>query len=244
MFKGFSDSSRNNEFHGFPNLNFQMNNEAYGFSGCTFWLDAAYGLNTQTDLAAVSSWKEKINGLEFIQQTAGSQPRLNIANAVYNNLPVVHFFDANRFMVSNNTALLGNYTIAIVANYDILISLNCVVSNSIGNFGISLGGTITGANGVNIVNGSTVILSGTTEDTSVKIVVLTKNNLFVNGIDEAPNHGVIYAESIDQIGRYINAGTGSRLRGKIAEVIVWDNNFNSDMCLALSDRINSKYAIY
>jgi hypothetical protein len=243
MFKGFQDTSRSQLFKGFPNLNFQINNEAYGFSGCTFWLDAAYGLNTQVDLAAVSSWIDRIKNIKFIQATAGNQPRLIVSSPSYNNNPVINFNTSTRFLASNIN-ISSFATIAIVANYDTLGGRNCVLGNAISaedNL-LSLGGTVTGFNGVTIGTGGNAIASGTTEDTTVKIAIINKTNIYVNGLSEYSGNTQIQHKYFRFVGQWVNGSNA--LIGSVAEIILFDSHLTNDQCVALSDRLNSKYAIY
>jgi len=252
MFKGFQDTSRSPMFQGFPNLNFQMNNEAYGFSGCAFWLDAAYGLNTQTDLAAVSSWRDRIRGIEFVQATAGNQPRLNTANASYNNYPVIQFFDTARRLNSSTDDSKGlsipsNFTIALVANYNTSNNANSVFSN--GNSGAStltaivLGGSNAGVNGVAVYVNNSVQGSGTTESTTVKIGIITNTEIVVNGVQENTYSSYTFDKIITQVGGGRSQAVTS-LNGNIAEILVFGNTLSSNDCIRLSDNINSKYALY
>jgi len=241
MFKSFK--TNRNHFNTFPNLNFQMNSEAYGFSGCNFWLDAAYGLNTQTDLAAVTKWTDRIMGFSFLQATAANQPRLVSSSASYNNLPVVDFYSNARFMQSPTFLNGTNVTYAIVANYDSLNDRNGILGNSIIVNGIGFGGSIAAITGFFITNNETTYFQGTTDSSSVKIIIATPNQILVNGVSEATGTNNVYNGPIDLIGRYANS-TARALIGKIAEVIIFNNILDSTKVLQLSDRLNSKYAIY
>lgn len=242
MFKGFQSKSR--QFNGFPNLNFQMNKEAYGFSGCTFWLDAAYGTNTQTDLAAVSSWTDKISNTTFTQATAGNQPRFNSTNSLYNNYPTIESQGTARFL-SSQTGFPVGATVAFVANYKTLLSGNPLISpfNTGGTYSwvIGLGGSSGSITGVFVQN-STTFRNCLTEDNSVKIVVITKNAIYVNGILENSQFNAIDNRNC---GLIMSGSTGlaDSLNGYVAEIIFWKSDYSGNETI-ISDRLNSKYAIY
>lgn len=242
MFKGFQNKSR--QFNGFPNLNFQVNNEAYGFSGCTFWLDAAYGLNTQTNLAAVSSWTDKISNTTFTQATAGNQPRFILSNTSYNNLPTVEGFDNARRMNCNNKVIVMN-TLCFVANYNVLnagTAFNALFgSQTVNAWQVGLGGGVTGVNGV-FLRDTAAYVSGTTESTSVKIVIITPSGIWVNGVNEFSGTTQLSQRTFDQIFCAFNAATQS-LIGNIAEILIYSADYSNSITL-LSSNINSKYAIY
>jgi hypothetical protein len=248
MFKGFSDSSRNNEFHGFPNLNFQMNNEAYGFSGCTFWLDAAYGLNTQTDLAAVSSWQERIKNYIFLQATAGAQPRLISSDPDFNNNPSIDFFNNVRWigLSSSGINIAKGFTIVVV--YKVTTSSpnggNVLFSDpgNLNGITVLLSGESASITGFGVYpQFSSPLLATNVKDTNPHIAVLTNNYIIIDGVLEASGFCELPSS-------YQNLGSGTnsarRIQGKIAEIIIYDSTINLSNCFLLSDNINQKYAIY
>lgn len=244
MFKGFQSKSK--QFNSFPALNFQMNNEAYGFSGCTFWLDAAYGLNTQTNLASVSSWTDKISNLSFTQPSAGSQPRLVTSNPSYNNFPTIESNSSGQKLINSVQKRFGK-TIAFVANYSSLQTTNPIFSRyqtlSSGTVGwVAAGGSFTGINGIAIRQLDTSFVSGTTENTSVKICVITPNSIYVNGVQESSTYN-----QIDQFSCGIIFGVSTTLNdtliGNLAELIFWEANY-AGRETEISDALNTKYAIY
>lgn len=238
MFKGFANKSR--QFNGFPNLNFQVNNEAYGFSGCTFWLDASYGLNTQTDLAAVSSWQSKIGGITFTQATAGNQPRLILSSTAYNNNPVIECQDGLRFMNSNRS--FNGITCAFIANYDTLNGLNVLFSLDNQN-NVYCGGSVAGPNGFG-VRRAAVYYTGTTENINPKICVISTFGIMVNEIVELSQtvNRIDFASST--LFGYPTSDATTRLYGKLGELLFFNKDFTQNEAIALSSRINSKYAIY
>lgn len=247
MFKGLQDTSRSPMFRGFPNLNFQMNNEAYGFSGCTVWLDAAYGLNTQTDLAAVSSWVDRIRDIKFEQTTAGNQPRLVVADANFNNYPTIDF------SVSVTRQLKASYgwvtfgTIAFIAKVTTIGFQNILLCNdNLTNSGrrILLAGNGSASNtGIGMYSGlrttQTAELVTAIEDTATHIVVMTPERIIVDGVEEVI--GSILWNTFNTIGTTANADS---LTGQVAEIIGYSDLLTSEQCISLSGNINSKYVIY
>jgi hypothetical protein len=233
MFKGFNNRQQN----GFPNLNFSSDKSAYNQNGCTFWLRADFGLNTQTNGGSISSWTDSISGVAFSQSTLANQPVLRTSQASYNNLPVVDFLAAGTGTLIGPVTLFN--TIAFIANYDSIGNRNAILSLNSTN-GIFLGGTATGYNGVSIQNNGTVT-SGSTESTSVKIVVISNNLIMVNGVVEASTSFNI-AFGFSLLGSIVG-GAGGFL-GKCAEIICFEQSLNQNQALELSNNINTKYAIY
>lgn len=245
MFKSFQNTSRTNGFNGFPALNFQMNNEAYGFSGCTFWLDAAYGTNTVTDAAAISLWQTKIGGLIFTQATVASQPSYVAADVSFNNYPTINT-STNRWMSNNfGITLNANSTIAFVAKYDSLFG-NILLGTG-PNPGqttmVSLGGSIAGYTGVGWRNSSGTWFTSTVEDANAKIGIISLNDIIVNGANVFNNNSnTVFPELVMQ---YIALGAqNGYLNGRIAEIIIYNFKMTSNQMIDLSNRLNSKYAIY
>jgi hypothetical protein len=235
MFKGFNNRQQN----GFPNLSFFGDRTAYGQGGCNFWLRADFGLNTQTNLGAVSSWTDYISGITFGQSTAGNQPRLLTSSASYNNLPVVEFQD-NQRVLERISLISGFRSIAFIANYDSLNTRNTIIGAGTTN-AIALGGTTANINGVSVL--SSTITSGTTENTNVKICVISENFIMVNGISENTSSNNLQNISYDKIGAADNVAT-NRLIGKIAEIIGYSTAITTDQALAISTQLNQKYVIY
>lgn len=237
MFKGFQDNSALQQFHGFPNLNMQQATSAYGFSGVTFWLDAAYGLNTQTNLGAVSRWQARVGGSIFEQTTAGSQPRLILSDANYNNLPSVESTSLAREM----TAFVGfkfnpQITLAVISKVNTITNQNTIFGATANN--IHDGGTGTGLNGFGI----STTFQGTTESVNTRIKILTSTNIFVNGTIETT--GTIGSLNQEYFTIFRQSGTNNTLIGTIAEIIAFGYAMTSDEAIALSNNINQKYAIY
>jgi len=239
MFKGFQNTNRNGQFKGFPNLNFQMNNEAYGFSGCTFWLDAAYGLSTQTDLAAVSSWRDRIKGIEFVQATAGNQPRLISSDANFNNYPSIDMaWSTNRNLVSA-TGLLARGSIACVlraGTIDNKMMIFLASGSTIQQF-YNGGNSSAAITGLGVYDNVTPIMITTIEDTLPHIIIITGTEIVIDGVQQVTGS---WAQTIN----YNTIGSSTARGNAIAEIFKFDVQFSSADCITLSDNINSKYAIY
>jgi hypothetical protein len=258
MFKGFSDSSRNKEFHGFPNLNFQMNNEAYGFSGCTFWLDAAYGLNTQTDLEAVSFWKDRIMGVSFEESTAGNQPRLIVADPSFNNLPSIDVQSNGRrlTLVSGGVPLNKSNTYALVykktANTNgsattritPLLASNTTVTAAIHyDIYVHRFGDSTNFNAFGIGGPTAGFESAVGGDTNPHIAIVSDQVMVIDGADVSP--GVDWpGQQLADLVRIGGSGTNTNGTFQLAEVIVYGNNITLPDTIRLCNNLNSKYAIY
>jgi hypothetical protein len=248
MYNLYQDTNRNKQYKGFPSKVFGMNTfAAYGFADCTFWIDAAYGLLTQTNLAAISSWKDRINNWEFAQATAGNQPRLNTANPSFNNLPTIEFFDTARFLDSQRGGLpLGTKnTLAFVAKYSSINQLNTVLGNDLGPGQIGLGGTFAGATGpYHFESTGLSIGTGSTDSTTTKIVVMTESEIWVNGVREFSGTIPAFMDwSPTKIGRR-QPTTGQQLLGHVAEILIINRKLSSDECLVFSGNLNTKYAQY
>lgn len=247
MFKGFQDSSANSQYKGFPNLNMQQSNSAYGFGGVTFWLDASFGLNTQTNLGAVSRWQARVGGSVFEQATAGNQPRLILTDANYNNFPSVEAQDNARFMdAANGISFQPNITIAVVSRVATQLSECHVITNGLAGVvvsGIVDGGSNAGFTGFGMrPNQAAPILQGTTETTTARIKILTRTDVIVNGVNEATGS---LGTQISNMKRIFRLDTALRqLIGSIAEIIAFNYAMTSDQAIDLSNRINQKYAIY
>lgn len=259
MYKGYSP---NNLYKGFPRLNHQMDNQAYGFSGCKFWLDAAYGLNTQTNLAAVSSWTDKISGVKYEQATAGNQPRLVTADAAFNNLPVIDFYSNVRFLASVAGAPIDSKkTIVFVAQqlttpagtsrFTFIGDGNTSVNA--GNhliFRIASAGVIVEYFGFTsqgrqaTSNTHYLEVSGTINDTNPHIFICAGAKFFLDGVELTG----AYDGTLPWISFLITriSSSASDIAGtfKLAELFTLDGVLSTNDCIALSDNINAKYAIY
>jgi hypothetical protein len=249
MFKSYQDTISADQFRGFPNLNFQGSNSAYGFSGVSFWLDAAFGLNTQTNLGAVSKWQARVGGGVFEQATAGNQPRLILSDANYNNFPSVEAQDSARIMESSiglkyqSTAI----TVAVISKVNVAQQYNGIIGRfSTGdavNVGITDGGGNASYNGFGYFQGTSA-MQGTTESLNARIKILTSTNIIINGSIETTGTAIGAFQELVTLFRTNSQTAQSGLRGSIAEIIAFNYSMSSTDAIALSDRINQKYAIY
>lgn len=244
MFKGFQN--KRGQFNGFTSTNFQMNNQAFGFSGCTFWMDAAYGLNTQTNLEKVSFWMDKISGLYYSQSTVASQPRFVQSNASYNGYPTIESNGASQRLINLTQRPVGK-TVAYIANYNTIQNVNVVYAPystlTSGTTGWSaVGGSATGINGVVVRKQDTSYASGTTESSSVKIVVITPNSIFVNGVQEFSGDTNVDRFVCGML-MGISVNTTDTLFGHLAELIFWSADYSGRQ-MEISTALNDKYAIY
>jgi hypothetical protein len=248
MFKSYQDSSSADQFKGFPNLNFQGSNSAYGFSGVSFWLDAAFGLNTQTNLGAVSRWQQRVGNGTFIQDTAGNQPRFILNDANFNNLPSVEAQDSSRFMLAqagSGLRYIGNNTIAVVSKVNTQNTVNGIIGiNTAAAYdGLADGGTRTNYNGFGTSVSLNMVLQGTTESLNSRIKIITNTNVIVNGVSETTGTNTASVFDYFSLFRIFNSSPGN-LIGTIAEIIAFNYSMTSTDAIALSDRINQKYALY
>lgn len=257
MFKGFQNISKNKEFNEFPSLIFQMNNEAYGFSGCTFWLDAAHGLNTQTDLNPVTLWREKINGINFIQETVADQPRLILSDGNFNNNPVIDFNADGKGLFATNSLQSRNQTLVLVYQYISSPNLSSYQARLISDgdesnartsgksFSWRLSSNSTVTNTCGFCSGTSALCTSNNEYvTTTRISIINLNYWYSNGASVTISNGGFSSISdfnILAIGSINPAFSGIF---KIAEIIQYKSNFNETQILALSNILNTKYAVY
>jgi hypothetical protein len=255
MFKAFQ---KGQQFKGFPALNFQMNNEAYGFSGCTLWLNALYGLNTTTNLAAISEWRDLIGGLSFTQSTLANQPRLQLTDAAFNNNPVVDFNTTARGLFSTNSIAVKSGTLVMVYQYISSATSTSYTSRLISNgdqtnvraAGISFSWNRN--NNSAILNETGFYSGGITAnatsvdeyDTGVKISIVNPNFWYSNGVPVTLTNGSLSA--IQGMAFNTIGGSGATFSGvfKVAEILYYNRAMTSDEILTLSSLLNIKYALY
>jgi hypothetical protein len=236
MFTSFTNNSRKEIFKGIYSGGIQEK-VLYGFPGAYFCLDAAVNTSTTTDGAVVDSWTDYISGIIF--NRFGS-PIYVANNPSYNNLPTVRVTaDSSGF---TSGGIVVGKTVAIVTSYSFLNGLNCIYANPTSNSDVvANGGTASGVNGVVIRQGSGGYISGTTESTSVKIIVLTNNSIWVNGIKENSQLNTLGSAGIN---RLFNSGVANNtLRGDISEIVFWNKNY-TDNGNHICSGLNEKYNIY
>jgi hypothetical protein len=246
MFKGFNSNAM---FSGVPRSNFGMDHTAYNFGGAIFWLDAAYGLNTQTDLAAVSSWSERFNGFEFLQATAGNQPRLVLNDPNFNNLPSIEAVDTSRYMesISGGLEISSDYTTALVVKADafggntlvgIMGTRNAEASTL---NGFNCGGSA-GYGGFGFIKNNVSTFQTGSNSTAPSIVIMNNSKIFVNGVEEYS--GTLNNSTTLRLLFRLGGNSGWSLNGRIAEIVSFNRNFTDTEIGELSSRLNSKYNLY
>jgi hypothetical protein len=232
-----------------------MNNEAYGFSGCTFWLDAAYGVPTLTDGATISSWIERIKGIRFLQTTGANQPVFRLSDSNFNNFPSVDFLTGAPVMQTNsdvipsseeytywavfkhNGIIAGGQTIFSKYNTPVTTSAFMVIG---GNFSAVLG--IGWRSAMDTVQ-TQPYWGSNVEDTSPHIAIWTNERVYVDGLEFTFTPTYTIQGGWNTIGYSIGT-PGRNLCARLAEVGILSYKLNSSECLRLSNNINAKYSIY
>lgn len=237
----FNSFSKKNAFHGIIERSFGTNSmSAFGFNGLKLWMDAAQGLINPINLGAVSFWQDLATGNPFLQPTSGNQPRWIQSDARFNGHPVIQGVDSARRLISSRL-YGGLQTLALVANFDILNNGNVVLGYSLNQLSlIILGGNFGGYDGVGTRNTVNTLAVGYTESTSVKIGVISKNGVWVNGVQEYVGDTYLRFCSFDTLLGSSNVNTYGII-GSVAEVIGFDRDHDE---LDLSSALNTKYAIY
>lgn len=245
MFKGFQDTSKSSQFSGFPSLNFQMNESAYGFSGAVLWLDAAFGLNTQTDLGAISEWKDRISGSKYTQSTAGSQPRLILSDVNFNGYPSVENLSSSKQLNAVSVPGIGsNFTFACVAKNNSISPGNSLIQG--GSCAVLMGGTEqinnTGIGLYNNETGSVSYIKSTVEDIAPHVFVISNNLLIIDGAVVATTAFTMPGANFTNL--FGSGSFGRTFLGRLAEFIGYNRSLSSTECVALSSALNAKYVIY
>ena len=242
MFKGFP--SKRGQFNGFPNLNFQINNGAYGFSGLIHWYDAAYGTNTQTNGAAITSWQPRVGPYSFLQSTAANQPRFSLSDVYFNSYPAIDFYDTARGMTSQSPLLMGSkVSIAFVGYiYSISTNFNLIIYNTtVASYYLVFGGNNANVTGIGIYNDTaSFVLRTTIENMLPHIVIFTSQNIIVDGV-VAASGTLSYPVAYNRLSGTAASGA---FNGKMAELLIYNQDLDSNKAIALSDNLNAKYAIY
>jgi hypothetical protein len=243
MFKGFTQQ---NSFNGVPERTFNMNrNQVYNLMDCIFWIKAGEGHSALTG-NSISSWKDLIYGYEFLQTSAGNQPRYKSSDAGYNGNPIVEFFDNARRMATTNlkeVRISEKWTLAFVANYNSLNGSNILFGSkdTLTADYFLLGGTFVSHTGAGLWLNN-VFYGGPPEDSTVKIVVMSNSRLYVNGA-LIWSGNITNTFGLDTIGTFRTSTTGA-LIGNVAEIAIWRGDKTENEMLELSSILNTKYAIY
>jgi hypothetical protein len=239
MFKGFN----NRQQHSFPNINFGGNyGQAYNFSRCLLWLDAAYGTSTVVNGANVSSWVDKINGVQYTQATAGNQPTYVASDASFNNFPTINFGNNNSRRLAGNSAFaLGRSTLAlIVRNTAINAITNSLIIGDGVQTGFSGGGSNANITGFGYYLSSTPFTRSNVEDTNMHIVLSNVNFIIVDGVNQTSATST-FAQDFSFIG---STNGGSTPNCIISEILIYDYLMSETEAIQLSSNINAKYLKY
>jgi hypothetical protein len=257
MFKGFQDTSRGPMFRGFPNLNFQSNNAAYGFGNLAFWLNPSQGLSSTVNGAQISNWQESINRINFLQGTSANQPLLISSDINFNNHPTLDFSLGTRCLTADRTLFFnqGN-TLVIVyratnlkfqqdAHYRIVGSGLQTYTRSNGNTGYCVGGILdfSASNGAGIFSSwaPQSLYSTSLWTTNRYIVVITNTSLIANG--SVIDTGSITGFNLQHLGGTSGNG-GSSANFILADLLMYSQSFNDNDAIQLCNNINQKYLIY
>jgi len=251
MFKGFQFTASNG--NGFPNINFGTAREAYNFGGVSFWLDAGLNTNTQTNLAAISSWVDRVRDIPYLQSTAGSQPRYNSANALFNNYPTIDFYSQQRFMDAAQPPGVDPKFTFVVVYRKLTDATGTTHSTSL--FGTSKAAT-TGL-GFNVelmqatVQDPSVGFSPTTNiyslsstvpfGTAAHILVINSTAFIDNGASVSFTGSTYSGFGATRISGSANNNSGTL---EIAEILVYERLLSDSQCIQLCNNINQKYALY
>lgn len=244
MFKHFSQKRG---FEGFPRSNFRMQQSAYNFPDCLFWLDASFGVNTQVNLDPVIHWTDRISGIRFQQDSPTRQPRYVASDANFNNFPSVQTINASRSMIAVNGSInpTKTRTLAFVAKADAFSAGTTFLSGLTQSDGeISLGGTNAAQTGIGVYNAFfTQRMVTTIEDTAPHIVLINENEIWVDGVSQSVTGTgwTVFSAWLQIFGQ---PGLGYGLQGRIAEILLFNQKITGADAVSLSDNINAKYAIY
>ncbi len=236
MFKGFNNRQQNS----FPNINFGGNyGQAYNFSRCLLWLDAAYGTSTVVNGANVSLWQDKINGVQYTQATAGNQPTYVASDANFNNLPALNF--SSRFLRSTTSFALGTGTLAIVmrATANNQTSKNLILGNG-DTIGFASGGVNAAITGYGFYNGNVALTRTNVEDANMHIIIANRDFIIIDGVNQTSATSNVFLNFTHIGGGDVNNSTSCT----IAEILIYDYNMSETDAIQLSSNINAKYLKY
>jgi hypothetical protein len=230
-------------------------NYAYGFANAVDWLDADFGLPTRTNGALISSWTDRINGKVWTQGTASAQPLLVSADSDFNGYPSLDFSTSAKQLINNTieTNLRTLTLFMVIKNTVISTGVNYVIGRNIltGSVGMAVVSGGTNVNGIGFVNGMGLtgppnILTSSVNDTLPHICVLTYRDIIIDGVIQISGNAAPYSTGIgwSDINTLTHNNAGRASVMKIAEIGVFLETFTQAQALQLSDRLNSKYAIY
>jgi hypothetical protein len=239
MFKGFN----NRQQHSFPNINFGGNyGQAYNFSRCLLWLDAAYGTSTVVNGASISSWQDKINGLIYANSTLASQPTYVLSDASFNNLPTINFGNNEQRGLFGSAFGLGGTTHALIVRNTSTTQIegNLILGNG-GNIGFVGGGQSANVSGFGYYGAPNGFTRSNIEDTNMHIVIANRNFVIVDGINRTSTLNANFSFTFSVIGF---GGGQTRASCVIAEILLYDYEMSETDAIQLSSNINAKYLKY
>lgn len=239
----------------YPNRLLESNNYELGRYGVQYDWDANIGITLNG--SNVSIWKDKIQGLDWIQSTVGKQPLIDVATVNGNNSVFAN--STSKRMVSQSSITLGdNYWIAWVfldSNAGTVIGPH----NTAGTTNIlpvrvlfgSMFTTYTGSFATSKINtttgtGTPASRYVTAGSTAVwNIVIITRNRIFVNGVSQpiVGNSDYQIPTSYDSL--FNSAGNNNyNTTGYLTRFAIGNQALSDNSILELSNNLNSVYAIY
>jgi hypothetical protein len=240
IFKGFQDTSRAPQFRGFPNLNHQMNNEAYGFSGVIGWWDAAFGTDTITNGASVNTWKDRISS-RVLTGVASNLPLYTLSDANFNNLPSIKFSGTKTMTFDTPFGLPSNFTLAIVYKIIALSSIRNSFMLTANGGDSPIGLDSASSNGERVQDAFGNVFSASVNSTAKHISILSPTDIYRDGASVASGGTIISCDSGTQIG---NTSSARQLNTDVAEFIFFGQKLSTTQMAELSAKLNTKYAIY
>ncbi len=221
--------------------------------GLQLWLDASDASTVFQTAGSVTDWRDKSGKANHLHQGTGSrQPDTDATQA--NGLNVIDW-DGNHFILLPSSLFLipnNNYTMFFVAkrasedaSTDYLIQM-------------SDGATITQYLRYTSTSGQTLFVSRNTDanqvafsgatNTDVQIFTFgidgTTQSLNVNGGTAVTNTSAQFEDGIDAAAIASNsAGTGNRLIGSIAEILIYNREFSAQEIKVNEDYLADKWGI-
>jgi len=263
MFKGFSKSQN---FNGFPSLGFQARSRSqmnlYSKDKAIFWLDANDGLPSGTvNNSLMPFWSDKIFGANYSQSDVTLQPRWTQSDPLFNGLPVINFDIGNKGLVANNLQappFAGDVTVAIVyrgltqtnvggSPYPVAtIFYDQAFGNSTRNnfYGYCWRTGTRVQSGFHFGTDPTPAKSASAiANTNPVIAVISKAGFVGNGSILTPDfNNILFAGRLTVLGSNNLYGTGAVMQ--IAEIVVYNHNYENSACLEICNELNAKYALY
>lgn len=214
-------------------------NYKYGFSGCYFDLDARFGTNTKTDLAAISSWSDQIAGVSYTHATAGNQPRYIAADSNFNNFPSIQRQTSARWLGSiNGVGIRQGFTLVYVGKVDTNNGANSCLENN-PTLGGSAGDIILALTPTVLLGSDAADLTTAIDNTSPFILVANTNELWINGVQQVTGN-IKLTRTINTLGRN---GSGSNDVGRTTRLMLFEGIGGSSFA-QLSDNVNKDYLAY